>query len=137
MVNKSRVSVLEQDSSEFNIGRESGDSDFLVCGGLTFKNSDDFLIERIGDVLKLRYPQYSCKANYNGDNIANVEYFSGTNQITANRIAIVLLNYSGDLVTTETLTIYDTADGTTALRSIVSSFTYSGDNITSVTISES
>lgn len=136
MVQKSRVSILEQEGNEFDIGRESGDSDFLVCGGLSFKNSDDFLIERVGNVIKCKYPTFSYEVNYNGDNIANVIYYTTTAQIEANRILRSVLGYSGDNVTSETVTIYDPADGVAVLRTITNTYTYTGDNITSVEVSE-
>lgn len=136
MVQKSRVGILEQDASELQTPRESGDNDFLVCGGLSFKNSDDFLLERIGDIIKFKYPRYSYKVNYSGDNISSVEFYNGIVQTTVNRIAQTTLNYSNDNVTSEQCVIYDSTDGTTVLKTVTSTYTYSGDFVTNVTVSE-
>lgn len=93
-------------------------------------------VEKIGDIIKLKYPTYSYKVNYAGDNISSVEYFNGVVQTVGFRIAQIVLSYTNDFVTNEDFLIYDTVDGTTVLKTITRSLTYSGDFITNVTVSE-
>lgn len=115
---------------------EASNTDLSIGGGIDFNASGTFLLERVGDVIKTTYPDYSFKVNYSGENISNVEYYSTATQIVANRRVTDALTYTGDNVTSRSISIYDPADGTTVLRTISETYTYTGDLISSVTVSE-
>lgn len=105
--------------------------DYLATKGLAFENSDSFLAEKVGGVLKYTVPDCSYKPDYlaNGD-VNFVEIFDGATQTTINRRVRVDVTYSGDDPSTEVWKIYDPADGTTVLRTITLTHTFTGDDLT-------
>ncbi len=99
--------------------------DYLASKGLAFENSDDYLAEKIGEVLKFTCPDASQKVTYSGDDVSYIEFFKGATQTTPNRRARVDVTYTGNDVTSEAWKIYDPNDGTTVLRTITLTHTYS------------
>lgn len=107
--------------------------DYLAAKGIAFGNDDNFLIEKIGRVILEKLQDGSQKPTYlvNGD-VDYIEFFNSSTQITANRIAKVTLGYTTNNVTSETWVFYDT-DGTTVLRTITLTHTYSSNDWTNTT----
>jgi len=103
--------------------------DYVAAKGLSFENLDDYLIEKIGGLVKIQIPDHSQKVIYSGDNVSALEVFNGFTQTTPNRLARVDLTYTSDKVTSEVWKIYDPADGTTVLRTLTTTYTYSGDDL--------
>lgn len=88
------------------------------------------------DILDSIYgPTESCSFSYNPDGtIDYVEYFSNATQVTANRIYRIDLTYNADLEPlTETHKHYSTDDGTTILKTITITYTWSSNVLTSKT----
>ena len=75
----------------------------------------------------------SQKPTYSGDNISSVEIYKSSTQIDANRLAKYNLTYTNDLVTTEVISIYD-ADGTTILKTVTITYTYTDDVVTNAVV---
>ena len=62
----------------------------------------------------------------NGE-IDTVTYYKSATQVQSNRVALVQVTYDVDLnPTVETWNLYDKADGTTVLKTIVINHTYNG-----------
>ena len=110
--------------------------DYLTGKGFSFEDSDDYLLEKVGGVIKLKTPTHSHKPIYTGDSISAYEFYETSTQTTINRRARADYTYSGDNITTESIKIYDPSDGTTVLRTLTISYTYTGDNVTKVDLSE-
>ncbi len=100
--------------------------DYLATKGIAFENLDTHLAEKIGDVLKFTCPDASQKVTYTGDNVDFIEFFKGATQTTPNRRVRMDATISGDDLTIEEWKIYDPADGTSILRTITLTHTYSG-----------
>jgi len=99
--------------------------DYAAVKGVAFENSDDFLSEKIGDILKFTCPDGSQKVTYLGnDNVDFIEFFTTATQITANRRARMDATYTGDDLTSEVWKIYSPSDGTTVLRTITFTHVY-------------
>lgn len=105
------------------------DEDYISAKGMSFENSDDFLVEKVGGMIKVRHPDRTFKPTLSGDDITVYEIFSSPVQIDANRLMKGDFTYVGDNLTAETWVIYDPADGTTILRTVTVSHTYSGDDL--------
>jgi hypothetical protein len=107
--------------------------DYITSKGLSFENSDVYLAEKLGDVLSFKKPDFSQKVTYNVNGTINfVEWFIGATQTTPNRRAKSTLVYGSNLFPiTETLVIYSTSDGTTVLRTITLTGTYTGADLSS------
>lgn len=105
--------------------------DRLSAKGIAFENLNEYRLEKLGRLIHHYHPDPTHKITYkeNGD-VDYVEIFNGT-QITANRIAKYELAYSGFDPSTETLKIYDT-DGTTVLRTITRTLSFSGLDLSTV-----
>lgn len=101
--------------------------DYAALKGIAFENSDSYRIEKIAKNLLCNFPDASAKVTYTvGGEIDYVEYFDGLVQTTPNRIIRVDIAYDGNLnPTTETWKYYDT-DGTTILRTITLTHSWSG-----------
>lgn len=108
-------------------------TEYLSGKGLSFEDTDTHLAEKLGDVLSFVKPDFSQKVTYNGDGTINfVEWFKGATQTTINRRAKNTLAYDANLFPlTETLVIYSPTDGTTILRTITLTNTYTGADLTS------
>lgn len=100
-------------------------ADYVAAKGLSFENSNDYLAEKVGRALGFKIPDGSQKITYSGNDITAVEFFTTASQITANRIARVDMTYSGVNPATEAWKFYDT-DGTTTLRTVTLTYTFSG-----------
>ena len=109
--------------------------DFVAAKGISFEGLDTYLFEKIGGVLKERFPLISFKYDTNF-NIAYYEIYKTATQTTGNRLVRSDLTYSGDNVTSESLKIYSESDGTTVLRTITMTYTYSGDDLIKHEVSE-
>ena len=101
--------------------------DYLAGKGISFENSDSYLLQKIGGVVRDLSPNYSNKWNYSGDNLASVEVFNGLVQTTINRIAKGTITLTSDNVTSEVWEIYSTTDGTTVLATTTFTHTYTLD----------
>lgn len=88
-----------------------------LSGGRKVEISPTDVVNNVG-------PRYQNLFYSSGIPVA-VEYFSSSSFITANRVARSDLTYTGDLVTTEALKVYDT-NGTTILKTYTWTYTYSG-----------
>lgn len=109
--------------------------DYVSGKGFSFENTDTFLAEKLGDILGLTKPDFSLKPTYlgNGD-IDFVEFYTGATQTTGFRRAKVTVAYDGSFnPTSETWLIYSPSDGTTILRTITLTHTWSGVNLTAST----
>lgn len=136
-MNKVKAGILERDGQElFNVEEINELTDFLQSAGIAFKGSLNHKIERVGGVVKTTIPNYSVKPIYSNDDLTAYEVFNGTNQITANRLVRGDFSYTNDNLTQEVWKIYDTADGTTILRTITVNHTYSDDNLINSEVSE-
>lgn len=107
--------------------------DYLSTKGLAFENSDVYRIEKIERSILEAYPDASVKVTYTSNNPTLIEYFTTATQITANRIASVDITYSSNNPATEVLKIYSASNGTTIVRTITKTYTYSGNNLQTYT----
>jgi len=107
--------------------------DSIDTPNVELDSSNNTLVgETIGEFLNRMYGKtVSEKLTYSGVDVDYVEYFSTSSQITANRLAKVELTLDSELdLTTETIYLYSTDDGTTVLKTITRSMTYSDHNLT-------
>jgi hypothetical protein len=82
---------------------------------------------------RLYGPANSQKVTYlGGGDVDFVEIFNSASQVTANRRAKILLAYSGGKVSTETISLFDT-NGTSVLKTVTLTHSYSGDDYQSTT----
>lgn len=111
--------------------------DYLAAKGVAFENSDDHLAEKIGEILKFTIPDCSYKPTFhltgaNDGEIDFVEIFKGATQTTINRRLRVDMTYDSSLnPTVEAWKFYDVSDGTTVLRTITVTHTWSGVDLVS------
>lgn len=102
--------------------------DYLSTKGLAFEGLDTHLAEKVGGVLKFTTPDCSYKPVFlaNGE-LDYLEIFEGSTQTTINRRVRLDMTYDGSLnPTVEAWKVYDPADGTTVLRTITITHTWSG-----------
>lgn len=107
-------------------------ADRLIAKGIVFEGDTSSVTEKIGGLILDTIPDSSYRPSYlaNGE-IDYIEIFNGPTQITLNRIARVDLAYDASLnPTVETWNIYDTVDGTTVLRTITVTHTWTGVDLT-------
>lgn len=106
--------------------------DYVAAKGIAFENLNEFLHEKIGRVLTEKFPDLYQQVTYLGNGEVNyIEYFNSNTFITSNRIARVTVSYDLNINPTgETLVIFST-DGTTILRTVSYTHTFSGYNYTS------
>lgn len=130
-----KMEDVNDGGDEIDLGPTEVDpsEDYLATKGLAFENSDDYRVEKLERALLEAYPDGSAKVTYTSNNPTLIEFFTTATQITANRIASVEITYSGNNPSTEVLRIYDEADGTTVVRTITKTFTYSSNNLQSYT----
>jgi len=102
-------------------------TDLLGCMGIDFELLGTFLSEKIGGVVKFTCPDASQKATFlSSKELDFVEFFDGATQTTPNRRVRVDSVYTGIDLTSEVWKIYDPSDGTTVLRTITHTHTYTG-----------
>lgn len=136
MVDKIKPLKLESSATggtENDFGPSEADptEDYVATKGIAFEGLDAFRIEKLGRAIVPFQPDGSVAVAYTaGGDVSSVEIFNSATQIVANRIARVDLSYSGVDPTSETWVIYD-SNGTTVLRTIAISYTYTGVDITS------
>ena len=136
MVDKVRVILGQRNSTEL-LGEEiKSSSDYLSAKGIAFEESDNYLLEKIGGVIRSKLPNLSVKPTYTSENITSIEYFNGFTQTVINRILRNDIAYTGDLISSEAWKIYDTADGSTVLSTITITYSYTNDLVTNVQVSE-
>lgn len=99
--------------------------DYLSAKGISFENLPDFAIDKLGRALVELFPTLHQKVTYASNLPTIVEFFNSNSFITANRVARYDFTYTGDLLTSEVLKIYDN-DGSTILRTYTWTHSYSG-----------
>lgn len=107
--------------------------DYGAIKGIAFENSDDYRVEKLERAILEAYPDASCKVTYTSNNPTLIEFFITASQITANRIASIDITYSSNNPATEVLKIYSASDGTTVVRTITKTYTYSSNNLQTYT----
>lgn len=100
--------------------------DYLATKGIAFEGLDTFLIDKIGRTQVELFPDTWQRVNYTGAQPTSLEFFNNSSFVNANRIARYDFTYTGPLLTTEVLVIYDT-NGTTVLRTYTWTHTYSSN----------
>ena len=75
----------------------------------------------------------SSKPTFTGDLLTSLEFYNSLTQVNANRIAKSDYTYSGDQVSTQVNTYYDT-DGVTVHSTENIAYTYTGDEITKIEV---
>ena len=93
----------------------------------------EFNSEHKFDTLDSLYPEGSVKYTFDGEELLTdaVVYRSAT-QTVANRIADITVTYNGDeQPTTEVWKYYNNTDGTLLLKTVTTTYTWSGDLPTS------
>lgn len=108
-------------------------ADYAALKGIAFENSDNYRVEKIERSILEAYPDASVKVTYTSNNPTLIEYFTTSTQITTNRIASVDITYSSNNPATEVLKVYLASNGTTVVRTITKTYTYSGNNLQSYT----
>lgn len=139
MISKVRPLVAERDGIDLDVSEEIVQAEDMVqCHGLAFDGDLTHVIERIAGIIKCTIPDFSTKSTYSGDDdITAYEIFNTNTQVVANRLVRGDFSYTDDNLTGEVWKIYDTADGTTILRTITITHNYSGDDLTGSEVSES
>lgn len=109
--------------------------DYLEAQGISFHGLDTQAIDYVGRVIAMLESNSSQLPAYNSNGtISTVSYYNSTSsQITANRVALVTISYSGFFPTTEVLQIFDT-DGTTVLRTLTYTYTFTNVQLTNTTV---
>lgn len=107
-------------------------SDTLAGKAFSFEGLSNFLAEKVGDILGFTKPDFSDAPNFNGNGTINfVEWFNGPTQITANRRARVDFTYDANLdPVTEVWKYYNPANGTTILRTVTYTYTFTAGVLT-------
>lgn len=106
--------------------------DYLTGKGFSYENSDDHRSEKIGDLIAHIVPNFSLKPTFLANKeIEKIEYYNGATQTEINRRAIVEMTYDGNLdPTVEVWKIFDTADGTTVLKTFTITHTWVSNELT-------
>jgi hypothetical protein len=139
MVDKVKPLKLEDTTSggELNMLPHEADpsEDYVSVKGVAFENLDTHLAEKIGGVCKFTVPDCSQKPDFLANGEVNyVEFYESATQTTINRRVRVDMTYDGSLnPTTEVWKYYDPSDGTTVLRTITLTHTWSGVDLTKST----
>lgn len=135
IMSKIKPLKLSDDNEDFALPKEVDPSDdHLSAKGLAFEDLEAYQLSKIERVILQNYPDGSVKYTYTDDLVTLVEFFITASQFTANRIASITMAYdSEEKVTSETYRIYDSSDGTTVVRTVTRTYTYSGDEIESYT----
>lgn len=121
--------ITEKNGVNLEYEEEIKTTDYLSAGGMAFLGDVNFLVERVGDVIKCRVPDYSMRPNIVNDELTFLEYFAGPVQTTPNRICRGDFTYVDDNLTSEVWRIYDRSDGTTVLRTITYTHTYDANDL--------
>lgn len=86
-------------------------------------------LDRTYEAAESQLPSYAADGT-----VTYLEYFSSSSQVTANRIFRIDLTYNEDLEpTTETVKIYSKTDGTSILKTITKTYTWSNSQLISKT----
>lgn len=104
--------------------------DYLAAKGFSYENLSTFATDKIGRSIVELFPDLYQSVTYASGIPTVIEFFNSSSFITANRVARYDFTYTGDLLTTEVLKIYDT-NGTTVLRTYTWTHTYTGVDYTS------
>ena len=76
----------------------------------------------------------SVSFTFSGIFPSTITAYSSNTQITANRLSQSTFVFSGILPSTITTEHYDSSDGTTVIRTVTETFTYSGGKISTVKV---
>lgn len=101
--------------------RSNGETWFKYGSG-----NDDWLLLNVGD----RGTQTQL-VEYTNGLPTTITLFRNATQTTPNRYAMVVISYTDGTPTSETTTVYDT-DGTTVLKALTNSYTFSGIDLTNI-----
>ncbi len=112
------------------------EEDYIAAKGFSFGNSNSYLMERVGGIIKDLTPNYSHRPGYSGGSLSYLEIYNGQTQTTVNRLLRIDLTYTGDDLTTESWKIYDTSDGATVLKTITFTHTYLSNILNKTEVSE-
>lgn len=130
-----KYSISEENGTEFPYSKEAipnaEDVAVVTTSANTLVGAD------LQDILnKLNRPSVSQKPTYlgNGD-LDYITFYKNSTQTTENRIAAVLLTYTSGLPTSETWTLYSDTDGTTVLKTITLTNTFTSGDLTNTTMS--
>lgn len=107
--------------------------DYAAIKGIAFENSDSYRVEKLERAIIDAYPDASVKVTYTSNDPSLIEFFTTASQITANRIASVTITYSSNNPATEVFRVYSASDGTTVVRTITKTYTYSSNDLQSYT----
>lgn len=125
-----KYSLLEIDGEELvgNHEREPLAEDVKIdnTNATTVGTKIQDLIDRLFEEAESTKPTYLS----NGE-IDTVTFYTSATQVDANRSMKIQMNYDSDLnPTSEVLTIYDLTDGTTVLKTVTRTFTWSDCDLT-------
>jgi len=84
---------------------------------------------------RLAWPTVSQASVFAGDGtLTSVTYYQNSSQITANRMAVISMTYDANLnPATETLTFYNLSDGTTVIKTVTKTYTFTNMILTNIT----
>lgn len=110
------------------------DADTVVAKGLAYEGLSTHVSEKVGDRILHTIPDGSVATTYHttGPNNGEIDYqeiFQTASQIASNRRMRVDITYTSGDPTSEVWKIYDPADGTTVLRTITLTHTWSGGDL--------
>lgn len=101
--------------------------DYVSAKGVAFEGLDTFLTHKVGRTLVEQFPTLYQEVSYTSNVPSSVSFYNSSSFITANRIARYDFTFTGVLLTTEDLKIYDT-DGSTILKTYTWTHAYSGSD---------
>lgn len=109
--------------------------DYISAKGLAFENTDTFLGEKIGGICQFKIPDGSWAYVYhvsgpNNGSLDYAEYFEGLTQTVGFRRMRIDFVYTAGDMTSEAWKIYDPANGTTVLRTVTFTHTYTSSDLT-------
>lgn len=109
--------------------------DYLAAKGIGFNGDQAFAIDHVGRTLAQKEPFTTFAITYlaNGE-VDYIDYFNSNTQITANRVYKTTMAYDGNLNPTSATTVIYNTNGTTILRTITETYSYSGADISSGTV---
>lgn len=137
MVDIGKVRKTQLNGNELEFEEELGKDEFLHAAGIAFEGLPEYLLEKVGGIIKCKVPSWSMAPNFVDDVLTFAEYFNGTVQTTINRLLRGDFTYVNDNLTIEIWKIYDNTDGTTILRTITYNHSYdSNDQLISSEVSE-
>ena len=135
----SDVRPLKKSTSGTGLPRQFNSEDRAILKGLVYEGDTNFTSQKVGGFIFNTIPDCSSKPGFftSGPNDGELEFmeiYEGATQTVGFRRARVDVAYDGSLnPTTETWKIYDPANGTTVVRTITVTHTWSGVDLTKST----